>query len=381
MHGAGRYLVTEPSPSRSPCSGAALPRIRGARIHRARGRSELRKRRTLVGAFIATAAAVATAAALGNAITGPEQLAVAVRRPAKPGVVTKAILTVGDSVGGYRMVGIPDGLGAFDNGDGTFTVLMNHELRRAPGHRPRARRERRVRLEVDDRQGRRSRSLHGEDLIQHVATWTAAGTTRAGDGSRSTGSARPTCRRRRRSGTRRPAWATTAGCSWTARSRAHEGRAFAHALDGTSWELPRSASSRWENCVANPSTGDTTVVVGHRRLDAGPGLRLRRRRRRRPAIAAERAGLTNGTLYGIKVTGCRDRARGHAASRPGRRSSSSPSATASGTTGAQLQTASNAAGVTRVQPPGGRRRGTRTNPNVFYFVTTARSTRRAGSGG
>ncbi len=26
------------------------------------------------------------------------------------------------------MVGIPDGLGAFDNHDGTFTVLMNHEL-------------------------------------------------------------------------------------------------------------------------------------------------------------------------------------------------------------------------------------------------------------
>jgi hypothetical protein len=26
------------------------------------------------------------------------------------------------------MVGIPDGLGAFDNGDGSFTVLMNQEL-------------------------------------------------------------------------------------------------------------------------------------------------------------------------------------------------------------------------------------------------------------
>ena len=46
----------------------------------------------------------------------------------QPGVVTKSILTVGDSAAGYRMVGIPDGLGAFDNGDGTFTVLMNHEL-------------------------------------------------------------------------------------------------------------------------------------------------------------------------------------------------------------------------------------------------------------
>src|SRR5262249_60868085 len=48
--------------------------------------------------------------------------------PTNPAVTTGSILTVGDSVGGYRMVGIPDGLGAFDNGDGTFTVLMNHEL-------------------------------------------------------------------------------------------------------------------------------------------------------------------------------------------------------------------------------------------------------------
>src|SRR5262249_43434290 len=49
--------------------------------------------------------------------------------PVNPAVTTQAILTVGDSVNGYRMVGIPDGLGAFDNGDDrTFTVLMNHEL-------------------------------------------------------------------------------------------------------------------------------------------------------------------------------------------------------------------------------------------------------------
>lgn len=46
--------------------------------------------------------------------------------PALPVVKTESILSVGDSVGGYRMVGIPDGLGAFDNGDNTFTLLMNH---------------------------------------------------------------------------------------------------------------------------------------------------------------------------------------------------------------------------------------------------------------
>jgi hypothetical protein len=46
------------------------------------------------------------------------------------GVSVKSILTVGDSVNNkpdgtpYKMVGIPDGLGAFDNGDGTFTLLL-----------------------------------------------------------------------------------------------------------------------------------------------------------------------------------------------------------------------------------------------------------------
>ena len=53
----------------------------------------------------------------------------------QPGVVTASILTTGDAVNykadgvtPYRMAGLPDGLGAFDNNDGTFTVLMNHEL-------------------------------------------------------------------------------------------------------------------------------------------------------------------------------------------------------------------------------------------------------------
>ncbi len=53
-----------------------------------------------------------------------------------------SLLTVGDSVrpmpngvDPYRMVGIPDGLGAFDNGDGTFTLLMNHEIGATAGSR------------------------------------------------------------------------------------------------------------------------------------------------------------------------------------------------------------------------------------------------------
>ncbi len=53
--------------------------------------------------------------------------------PVNAAVSTQSILTVGDSIDGYRMVGIPDGLGAFDNGDGTFTLLMNHELGNTQG--------------------------------------------------------------------------------------------------------------------------------------------------------------------------------------------------------------------------------------------------------
>src|SRR5262249_8914397 len=41
--------------------------------------------------------------------------------PTTPSVSTTAIITTGDNVGTYQMAGIPDGLGAFDNGDGTFT--------------------------------------------------------------------------------------------------------------------------------------------------------------------------------------------------------------------------------------------------------------------
>lgn len=54
--------------------------------------------------------------------------------PTAPGVATEVIATVGDSLPGlngpapYRPIGIMDGMGAYDNGDGTFTLLMNHEI-------------------------------------------------------------------------------------------------------------------------------------------------------------------------------------------------------------------------------------------------------------
>jgi hypothetical protein len=91
--------------------------------------------------------------------------------------VTKSILTVGDSVNTkpdgvtpYRMVGIPDGLGAFDNGDGTFTVLMNHELTSTQGE-VRAHGARGAFVSKWTIEKGSLRVLHGEDQIQALHAW------------------------------------------------------------------------------------------------------------------------------------------------------------------------------------------------------------------
>src|SRR5262245_24904923 len=92
--------------------------------------------KSLSGAFLALILVLVTVGtAFANAITGPSSSQSPYIVRSQPGVVVKAIFTVGDSVNlkpdgitPYRMVGIPDGLGAYDNGDGTFTLLMNHEI-------------------------------------------------------------------------------------------------------------------------------------------------------------------------------------------------------------------------------------------------------------
>lgn len=54
--------------------------------------------------------------------------------PVATGVETTSLLTVGDkpATNGYKMVGIPDGLGAFRAGR-NFEVFMNHELQPTAG--------------------------------------------------------------------------------------------------------------------------------------------------------------------------------------------------------------------------------------------------------
>jgi secreted PhoX family phosphatase len=80
----------------------------------------------------------------------------------------------------------------------------------------------------------------------------------------------------------------------------------------------------------------------------------------------ERAGLTNGKLYGIRVPGV---ATEPAVGIPTGRFQLADLGSRVGKTGAELEADSNTAGVTRfLRPEDGS--WDPTNPNVFYFVTT-----------
>ncbi|HEX8235005.1 MAG TPA: alkaline phosphatase PhoX [Abditibacteriaceae bacterium] len=343
--------------------------------------------------LLAATATVAGMANMSSAVemTGPSSSQSPYVVSAAPGVITKSIITVGDSVNTktdgvtpYRMVGIPDGLGAYDNGDRkTFTILMNHELgptvgvvreHGAPGAFI-------SKWTVDKKT---LRVLHGEDLIQYVATWNPL-----------VGSYNPLSKglplgrlcsatlapvsafyyvpsNRRRSPLFPPQQQPVGynGRLFTnGEEVGAEGRAFAHTLDGYTYELPRLGKMSFENVVPHPASGTKTVVVTTD--DSTPGqVYVYVGDKTNTGSPVDRAGLTNGQLYGIQVQGIpdEDRTTGIAS---GTTFSLFNFGNVENQTGAYLQSTSEMAGVTEFLRPEDGAWDPR-NPNDFYFVTTDR---------
>lgn len=147
-----------------------------------------------------------------------------------------------------------------------------------------------------------------------------------------------------------------------------EGRAFAHGMDGTSWELPRLGKTSWENAVAAPASGLKTVVVGTD--DSTPGqVYVYAGTKTNVGAAHDRAGLTNGALFGVKVTGIanEEAATGIAGVAP---FTLANLGNVENKTGAQNDVDSVAAGVTTFNRPEDGAWDP-SSPNDFYFVTTA----------
>jgi hypothetical protein len=337
----------------------------------------MRRALLLVLGALTAGAAVAVATATPGSSTGPSSSESPYLVRSKPGVVLKSILTVGDATaeaGGepgelYRMVGQPDGLGAFDNGDGTFTLLMNHELGATAGavreHGARGAFVSKWTIRKDDLS-----VVQGEDLIEQVVTWN---TTTSSYNAPAAG----IVLRRFCSATLPPVSAlynAATGNGYEGRIYMNgeeiepEGRAFGHLLDGTSYELPALGKASWENHVAHPDTGDKTVVVGLDDTSPRGQVYVYVGEKKASGNPVERAGLTGGTLYGIKVVGVTpEPATGYPPDTPFIGASLG---NVSDSTGAQLNALSGAAGVTLFSRP---EDGTwdPLNGNDFYFVTTA----------
>jgi hypothetical protein len=316
-------------------------------------------------------AAALACAGTAYASTGPSSSDAPYVIRSKPGVVTKSILTVGDSVGGYRMAGIPDGLGAFDNGDGTFTLLANQEIGTTSSGVP---------LGVERAHGAAGAFVSkwtidkktlevqaGSDLIQNIATWNGSSYNAPAKGIALS----------RLCSADLPAYTAffnpKTGKGFDGRlflsgeESGNEGRPFAHGLDGTSWELGYLGNQSFENLVANPSTGDKTVVATTDDTTPGQVYVYVGDKRSEGTNPVDRAGLSGGSLYGIKVDGFPSEPAGGIPS--GTHFSLANLGDVSGKTGSAIDTDSNTAGVTRFLRPEDAAWDTQ-DPNVLYFVTT-----------
>jgi hypothetical protein len=344
--------------------------------------------RTAIGLTVLAMAALTaggSASAAPGAATGPSSSQSPYLVRSEPGVVTESILTVGDSVNlkpdgvtPYRFVGIPDGLGAYDNGDGTFTVLANHELPSSDGvareHGSKGAFVSRWTINKDTLE-----VLHGEDLIRRIALWN--GDAESGEyAAPVSGPAAPALNRLCSADlpVRSALFNAATGMGFDGRlfldgEESSEGRGFAHAADGTSYELAQFGNLAFENSVANPATGDKTVVALSDDTSTLPGssafggqVYIHHGTKRSAGNPAERAGLTGGTLYGIKVDGMRNERAGFV-------QSSTFSLVAlddqSQKTGAELESESDSEDITEFARPEDLAWDP-TNPNVLYLNTT-----------
>jgi hypothetical protein len=321
---------------------------------------------------------------IANEVQGPSSSQSPYLLSSDSHVYTESLLTAGDSVGGYKMEGIPDGLGAFDNGDGTFTLLMNHEISTGLGV-PRAHGGNGAFVSEWVFDKTTLQVLSGKDLIHDVWLYDTASNSYVDHNAANS----PVSFSRFCSADLADPGAfynedTGLGFNGgrlylNGEESGTEGRAIAHivggAQDGNSYELAWLGNMAYENVVANAHTGDKTVVA---MMDDGQNgqVYFYEGDKKATGNAIDQAGLTGGHLFGIHVTDFEGATNNNAPSSSAPLGADDKSTftmiylgDVSGMTGAQIDAASEAAGVTTFLRPEDGAWDT-LNPNRFYFVTT-----------
>jgi serralysin len=315
--------------------------------------------------------------------TGPSSSQTPYLVPAHAGVQIESILSVGDQVGvkeapaalagqPWRMVGIPDGLGAFDNGDGTMTVLMNHELGQTAGvvraHDSTGAFVSKLTIDMTTHQVLDATDL-SEDVFLFNRTTNAYEETTTQFG-RLCSADLPAVSAFYDAAT---GLGTTERIFMDGEEIGNEGRAFAHVVTGAeagdSYELPALGRMSWENSPANWYSGVKTVVMCQD--DSTPGeVYVYVGEKKATGVAVEKAGLTDGQLFGISASFGDDTGPG-ALSGTFALVAQGDNGDVTHTTGTELQAQS--APLTQfARPEDGA--WDPSNPNRYYFVTTGTPT-------
>lgn len=308
---------------------------------------------------LALSVAVSAALLAGCASNLPQQGPTSSQSPyliGQNGWSATALMTVGDNVGGYKMTGLPDGLGAYLNDRNELVVLMNHELGNNAGV-PRAHGEKGSFISEWRIDPATMRVSAGRDQIRKTVLQTgpkSLGRMCSADLPAVTAFYNP---------------ATGLGTQnrifMNGEENGPTGRAFAHVATGpdagTSYELLMMLQASWENVVANPFPQDKTVVIGlddthpksneKSKFDKEVGkLYVYVGTKQKSGNDIEKAGLTNGQAYLVQVGkgGLESRKEG-----------------LSGTF-----TLVDNGGTNFLRPEDGH--WDIKNPNVFYFLTTDR---------
>jgi serralysin len=315
--------------------------------------------------------------------TGPSSSQTPYLVPSQVNVQIESILSVGDQVGvkeapaalagqPWRMVGIPDGLGAFDNGDGTMTVLMNHELGATAGVvREHGSTGAFVSKLIIDKATHQV--LDATDLSQDVFLFNRTTnvyeetTTQFG---RLCSADLPQISAFYDAAT---GLGTTERIFMDGEEVGNEGRAFAHIVTGPeagdSYELPALGRMSWENSPANAYSGVKTIVMCMD--DSTPGeVYVYIGDKQATGTAVDKAGLTNGNLFGISASFGDDTGAGNL-SGTFQLIAQGNAGDVTHTTGTELQ--AQAGPLTQFgRPEDGA--WDPTNPNRYYFVTTGTAT-------
>lgn len=244
--------------------------------------------------------------------------------PSVSGVKFISILTAGEPIDGYRMVGIPDGLGAFNSEWDKFTVMMNHEIPGTSGIvRKHGAKGAFVSRWTIDRRTLKVRK--GQDFAQSpsdVLTWDAAthqylqGTTVwqrfcSGD------LAKPGAYYYKGLGTKERIYLNGEETSIVQNNLLmDQGRAWAWIAtgkhSGEAIELPRLGRMSFENSVASPHPQEKTIValLDDSLQSTAPTITTGAPsevffyigRKGRHGHPIDDAGLTNGKLFGLTIS-------------------------------------------------------------------------------